>query len=440
MNSKITANQTDHAAADSSPDADERIGERVALGDRGATGPADLPIGKAARPSAKDPAVALRLRSKLFRHGSSETPDGALGADGVTADELAKAAAACLEEQPWWRRLAEHSGDAIAMRHGMGNLKIPAALCFNLTLARDERPILYRHSLRVALLCHYLAIRLELRPAMTDMLLMAAVSHDLGELYIDPALLAPEHRITGEERRFVLSHPITGYLMLQDIDDLAPQVARTVLHHHERLDGSGYPSGLNAEGIEPLSRILMVADVAESIMARFADRRRLSTMLRLNSKKYDSRAAALLHEALIATKAPAEAVAPIDETAQAQLAALAAVLAGWERLRRALDVPSDDNGREGAGFLFAHIRDINSMLLQCGFNPDNIQGLAELAAEDPDIAGELVAVLDELRFQLKDLSHEIDGRGRALVDTLPLSARTAFVEWQQTLQVAVANA
>lgn len=443
MNPKTSANLADDAATGGRAESEHYIREVAAMGDaETVTAAADILSESGIKLVAKGHKIDSRLRDKLLGHSLREPLDRGLEvANGVNSEDLAKAAVECLEEQPWWQQLAARSGDPLAMRHGLARLKIPAATRFNLTLARQQRPALYRHSLRVALLCHYLAIRLEWLPAVTDKLLLAALCHDLGELHIDPAVLAPDHRITGEERRFVLSHPIIGNRILRDVVGIDAEVARTVLHHHERLDGSGYPFGLSGDAVSPLSRILMVADVAESILARFPDRRRLCTMLRLNLNKYDGKAVALLHDALIPTQASAQGAASLpDEAAERKLAAVAAVLTGWEHLRRDLDIPSQGKDREGVGFLFAQVRNLNSMLLQFGFNPDNIYGLAELAAEDPEIAGELAAVLDELLFQMTDMSQEIDCRGNDLTENLAPGTQTAFAEWRQSLQVAVSTA
>lgn len=442
-NSVTPADQAGSSAGDRLTESAHYIGAVSAMGGTSVvTATHDIVTDKGIKLLAKGHPIDARLSDKLMGHRLLEPLHRSLeAADGVTAEELGKAAAECLDDQAWWTQLATRSGDPLAMRHGLGRLKLPAAVRFNLTLAREQRPAIYKHSLRVALLCHYLAIRMNMLPATTDKLLLAALCHDFGELHIDPALLAPEHRITGEETRFIHSHPITGYLILRDIADIDPEVPRAVLHHHERLDGSGYPAGLNGDAISALARILMVADVAESILARFPDRQRLSTLLRLNQNKYDGKTIALVYDALAGPRAREQSAAVKPAWAGGgKLAAVAGVLAGWEGLRRSLDAASQDKGRSGTDFLFTHVRNLKSMLLQFGFNPDNIDGLAELAGEDPEIADELAAVLDEAQFQLKDMGQEIDRRGKELAESLPPGSQQAFVAWRQTLQAAVAVA
>jgi HD-GYP domain-containing protein (c-di-GMP phosphodiesterase class II) len=62
----------------------------------------------------------------------------------------------------------------------------------------------------------------------------------------------------------IKSHPQTGYNILKDIEFSSP-IARIILEHHERIDGSGYPNGLKNNDILPEARILSVADVVEAI-------------------------------------------------------------------------------------------------------------------------------------------------------------------------------
>ena len=95
---------------------------------------------------------------------------------------------------------------------------------------------------------------------------LAAQVHDIGKIAIPADILNLPRRLTPVERDIVRGHAEWGYRILKDIPFSQP-VARFVLQHHERLDGSGYPAGLSGDAILLESRILAVADVVEAMTA-----------------------------------------------------------------------------------------------------------------------------------------------------------------------------
>ncbi len=93
---------------------------------------------------------------------------------------------------------------------------------------------------------------------------MAAMVHDIGKISIPVEILNKPGRLTAEEYSLVKQHPETGYAILKDIPFNWP-VADIVRQHHEKLDGSGYPLGLKADGILMESKVLTVADMVEAM-------------------------------------------------------------------------------------------------------------------------------------------------------------------------------
>src|SRR5204863_7543433 len=83
--------------------------------------------------------------------------------------------------------------------------------------------------------------------------------HDIGKIGLPPGLLEKTGALTLEERRHMEQHPEIGERILSKVEDYS-DIARIVRHHHERVDGLGYPDSLKAEEIPPLSRIIAVAD------------------------------------------------------------------------------------------------------------------------------------------------------------------------------------
>jgi len=369
------------------------------------------------------------LREKLSGHRLSGTTleQSLVIVEGVSPESLSFDISRLLDEDSWFKQLAAKSGDSAALRHGTSRLNLPHEILFRLTVAREQRPELYRHTLSVTIISHYLALRLSLKPAALDSVLIAALCHDLGELYTDPAILDAGHRVSDEERRFIYVHPITGWLIVSALKVLDPEVAKAVLQHQERLDGSGYPAGVKGEAIGMAGRILAAADISASIMSRFRDHRRLSTLLRLNGAKYDRKVVDLIHEAFITKE---QSTAKYESVVSRQrLVAFAQLLEGWSQLR-ANEVMAKT---APVVFLTERMYCLRTVVLACGFDPDSLEESLQLAEEDAAIATELAAVIDELKFQLADLEHEIERHEAAWSRTLDPAASNALNDWRRQL-------
>jgi HD-GYP domain-containing protein (c-di-GMP phosphodiesterase class II) len=83
--------------------------------------------------------------------------------------------------------------------------------------------------------------------------------HDIGKIGLPPGLLEKPGALTLDERRQMQEHSAIGERILSRVETY-PEVAQIVRHHHERVDGTGYPDGLKADEIPLLSRIIAVAD------------------------------------------------------------------------------------------------------------------------------------------------------------------------------------
>jgi PAS domain S-box-containing protein len=120
------------------------------------------------------------------------------------------------------------------------------------------------HQRRVADLAFAIAAEMNLSVDQMDGIRMAAAIHDLGKISIPAEILSKPTKLTNLEFSLIKTHSQSGYDILRGIDFPWP-VARTVLDHHEKMDGSGYPNGLTGDKILLESRILAVADVVESM-------------------------------------------------------------------------------------------------------------------------------------------------------------------------------
>jgi PAS domain S-box-containing protein len=120
------------------------------------------------------------------------------------------------------------------------------------------------HQRRVADLARAIATEMNLPTEQIDGIRMAAAIHDLGKISVPAEILSKPTKLTNLEFSLIKTHAQSGYDILKDIEFPWP-IARMVLEHHERMNGSGYPNGLTGDNILLESGILMVADVVEAM-------------------------------------------------------------------------------------------------------------------------------------------------------------------------------
>lgn len=122
------------------------------------------------------------------------------------------------------------------------------------------------HQRRVAQLAVAIARELGMTPDRIEGIHLASVVHDVGKIRVPAEILSKPGRLSALEFGIIKEHPQNGYEILRTIDFPWP-IASIVLQHHERLDGSGYPSGLKGNEILLDAKVLTVADVVESMIS-----------------------------------------------------------------------------------------------------------------------------------------------------------------------------
>lgn len=130
---------------------------------------------------------------------------------------------------------------------------------------KDKDDYLFTHSINVSLLCILLGRWLKYPEPMIRNLGTAGLLHDLGKVSIPSSILTKPGKLTDVEFEQVKKHSTRGYDMLRSMGCDNPDILDGVLLHHERLDGSGYPSGLKGEEIPLFPRVIAVADVYDAV-------------------------------------------------------------------------------------------------------------------------------------------------------------------------------
>jgi len=95
---------------------------------------------------------------------------------------------------------------------------------------------------------------------------VGALLHDVGQVHLPRNLIRKSSLYTAQEQRLMQTHPHLGVTMLSRTPHMPENACRIVAEHHERLDGSGYPQGLAGAALSPLSQIVAIADVYETML------------------------------------------------------------------------------------------------------------------------------------------------------------------------------
>lgn len=141
-------------------------------------------------------------------------------------------------------------------RLARANLSFASALVATLD-ARDRYTA--GHSAAVAIYARDIAQRMNLEDEKQQLAHLCGLVHDIGKIGLPPGLLEKPGALTLEERKEMQEHSAIGERILANVEDYA-EIAKIVRHHHERMDGMGYPDGIVGEEIPLISRIIAVAD------------------------------------------------------------------------------------------------------------------------------------------------------------------------------------
>jgi HD-GYP domain-containing protein (c-di-GMP phosphodiesterase class II) len=357
------------------------------------------------------------MRDKLVKHKLIPDIDQCLSAaNGVSSIELRERAREILENEPRFQQMRSALNGVEKLLNAFYSMPLNAPLTFKLTVAREQRPEIFEHSIQMTLIALFLAIKSRLPDQELATVAAASMLHDIGELHINPALLQGDHPLNGDELRHVYVHPMTAFLILQAYPQFHPEISTAVFEHHERLDGSGYPRGLKGEEISQIGKILMLAEAVTTLFEkswRIHGAARLSMMLRMNRRKLDAELVGHL-VSLLHNGEQQSADAPCEASVNAvlkQLDQLADVFRSWRDAREA-SLNSNSNAIEPPLMTFVNRRlvALERTLLETGFHTDTLAALTLGLEDDDEALAEIVLMTSESRRQVSDILKEVRRR------------------------------
>ncbi len=146
--------------------------------------------------------------------------------------------------------------------------KLPAgtSLKFEDVMIAEGRTDTYRHCLFVTGFAVAFAQHLGMREGDQRRLTRAALLHDVGKAFIPVAILDKPGKLTDEEMAVIREHPRRGYEALAAQGGFPPEMLDVILHHHELLDGSGYPHNLSDNQISDIVRLTTIVDIYSALI------------------------------------------------------------------------------------------------------------------------------------------------------------------------------
>lgn len=211
------------------------------------------------------PINRTKLRAELFGRQTSGDGRAALASDGVRVAALAAEYVSSMFRSVMHGTPIDAQA-AVDVANGITSRVAEEGLSSWLKTVRDHHKGTYQHCLLVSGVAADFGLSLGLGAQDMERLGLAAILHDVGKADIPLSVLDKPGRLDNEERKLIETHPAIGYRVLKNSPGISDEVLDAVRHHHEYLDGSGYPDGLVGESISDLTRILTISDIFAALI------------------------------------------------------------------------------------------------------------------------------------------------------------------------------
>lgn len=219
----------------------------------------------------------------------------------VSGQELFKDLTTSFRRYPQVHLIHQRSNTESLLKHFCTQYNGFSIIRQKLTVMREQMSKLYWQSIGVTWLSVLIADRMRMTETQIETCFFAGLCHDIGMMHIDPQIVGKAEALTAAEWRQIQAHTVISQKLVQSIHGLKPAVARAVLEHHERCDGTGYPHGKFSDQLTMESQVLALA---ESAIAVYTNRlvpqgrglRDLMPLLQVNSEShfYDTYKALIL--------------------------------------------------------------------------------------------------------------------------------------------------
>jgi HD domain len=295
-----------------------------------------------------------------------------------------------------------------------------------LTACQVSKPASFEHAVQAMLLNGALAMSQNTSTPNLRLAMLSGLLHDVGEMYI-----APQHgeadanqTLSTESYRHLVAHPHVGQLLITQMTNYPPAIARAIAEHHERLDGSGYPHCLHDQDLSPLGRLTAVTEAAlNALRTPHHNLAHASATLRVIPGEFDLTWMGLISNC-VRQQTPLQAQMDEAEIAyrlQGLDNAMQAAERGAQELLQDSQFPNLRPALELAVYLLSRLR--------VGWNTSGLWSQQTMAEQD---VAEVEAVENELLFRLQG----IERAAFLQAGELPAAHAKRLEKWCEMLQVA----
>ncbi|MCW8889128.1 MAG: hypothetical protein OQL20_00535 [Sedimenticola sp.] len=293
---------------------------------------------------------------------------------------------------------------------------VSSCLCQKITVLMERLPEHFEAGLFGGWLGALVAREMRLGKDQIRAAFFAGLTRDLGFLHIDPAIVYKQGALTAEEWRAIMSHVLVANLFLSNLSCVTQEVVTAVVEHHERYDGTGYPTGRSGTQLSTLGNIIGLVDTLQALrMKQFAKRGRnlmdARPYLQLNVGKhsvpvYEAMMKILKKSGLQMTRTQGDELAIVAARLQDRLVTLQKVLPVLEQLiKLSSELPRLNKQGRSSSVVATNVLD---MIQRSGLNQDELIDWARGVENDPqtsdvDEINEMELLANELIWQLNSV-------------------------------------
>ncbi|OYY49831.1 MAG: hypothetical protein B7X95_03575 [Methylophilaceae bacterium 17-44-8] len=346
--------------------------------------------------------ITSSIKDKLINRALKKPLETSVASDtSLTADEIHAEAELLINENSFLQNFnPEVKLDVYALKH----ITLAPLASLLLTVKKKNSKEAFAHTLFMTIMSRLIAKKLNFDATQLDDLTIASLLHDIGELY---CVIPNTKTLSVEQWRSIMSHPIIGSSVVSQHMEYAPSVAKAILEHHERNDGSGYPNHLLANSLSEIGKVLIVAEAFSGMVRRQYDISNLITTLKLVNHDFPSHAFNALIELLSSVRnvEHLKVTNPILERLLGQLKNLEEII----ELLKALCV-TQPKMKGLSKYLILRLRRICQTIYASGLTDCIDLGMWEQIKLDEDINQELFITINEVEWKMKDVFRDISLR------------------------------